>query len=85
MSLAWGMLGVVGSHEGLICGADIWLTISLLQNAQKRPDEQNFHFFCSVPLCWLVACRVTFFLPELAQRNVCNFLFLYFFLSSGSL
>lgn len=75
MSLPWGMIEVVGSHEGLIPEADIWLTFSLLQNVQKRPDEQNLHFFCHVPLCQFVACRViTLFLPELAQPDVSNFI-----------
>ena len=74
MSLPWGMIGVVGSYEELITEADIWLTFSLLQNVQKRPDEQNLHFFCSVPLCQFVARRgVTSFLPELAQPDVSNF------------
>lgn len=74
MSLPWGMIGVVGSHEGLISEADIWLTISLLPNVQKRPDEQNLYFFCNVPLCQFVVCRVvTSFLPELAQPDVSNF------------
>lgn len=75
MSLPWGMIGVVGSQEGLITEADIWLSISLLQNIQKRPGEQNLHFFCNVPLCQFVACKVvTSFLPALAQPGVSNFI-----------
>lgn len=67
--MAWGMVAVIGSHEGEAVAS---LIISLLQNVQKRP-VQNLYFFCNVRLNQFVACRViTSFLPELAQPCVSN-------------
>lgn len=72
------LIGVLGSCDRLITGADIWLTISLLQSIRKRPGEQNWHFFRNVRLCHLWLAHkphylVTSVLPELAQPDVPNF------------
>ncbi|XP_014813865.1 PREDICTED: microtubule-associated proteins 1A/1B light chain 3A [Calidris pugnax] len=65
-SQPWGMTGAAGSQEGLMGEAGIWLSILLLQNAQRRPE---FAFLLAV-----VACRaLTLVLPVLAWPDVSNF------------
>lgn len=78
---ACGVVGAVGSHEGLATEAGIWQTM-LRKDLVSRtciPWEM------SLSPGQAVACRVgTSVLPALPHTGVSNFI-LYFFLSSGSL